>query len=244
MARGGAGRADPLAACALYRPQLVPDGARRARRHAAPGSRTEPRPGAARARHQRRQVWRALGAGGTDRDQLDLAAAARAAGGGDLVDRDRRTQGRRTGAPRVRQPGGGAEPGAGAGRGRKPDLRHGRRALPYHRPARATVAAAAERSLTGNFHIRCTLAWLTAFFVVGVFGPHRHTGGVSSDYCAITGIARDEGERWRPTMYPLAGIAGGLLATLGIVSLAVSDPISFSSIAERVQPVANTAGQV
>ena len=45
-------------------------------------------------------------------------------------------------------------------------------------------------------------------------------------------------------MYPLAGIAGGLLAALGIVSLAVSDPISFSSTAKRAQPAANTAGQV
>lgn len=45
-------------------------------------------------------------------------------------------------------------------------------------------------------------------------------------------------------MYPLAGIAGGLLATLGIVSLAVFDPISFTATAKRAEPVASTAGQV
>jgi len=45
-------------------------------------------------------------------------------------------------------------------------------------------------------------------------------------------------------MYPLAGIAGGLLAMLGIVSLAVSDPISLSATAKRAEPAASTAGQV
>jgi len=45
-------------------------------------------------------------------------------------------------------------------------------------------------------------------------------------------------------MYPLAAIAGGLLATLGIVSLAVSDPISFSTTLKRAEPATSTAGQV
>src|SRR5262245_62529982 len=52
-------------------------------------------------------------------------------------------------------------------------------------------------------------------------------------------------KRWRSIMYPLAAISSGLLATVGVVSLAVSGPASLGAVSSRLtSTAADTAGQV